>query len=43
MITFTTSIPYSDVFLYAAIFSTVHQGLKKLYRYIWNHAGKKGS
>lgn len=34
-------MPIQDVLLYAAIFSTVHQGLKKLYSYIWHHAGKK--
>lgn len=34
----TVSLPYSDFLLYAAMASTVHQGLKVLYRYLWEHA-----
>lgn len=33
----TVSMPISDFLLYAAIASTVHQGLTLLYRKIWNH------
>jgi hypothetical protein len=33
----TVTMSYSNFLLYAAMASTVHQGLKVLYAKIWNH------
>ena len=33
----TVTMSFSDFLLYAAMASTVHQGLTVLYRKIWNH------